>query len=184
MRRGLIVLIAATAALVPAAQAQADACVSNADGNWSAPGTWTDCGGGIPTSGDSAAIVSPPRHQRRRGADGQPPEPRERRVIQFTAATRPHLTGTFATSGGVISGNGTVTSPAQFTQSEHLHAHHPGGRGPRAQRGVDDRGAQIVTSDQGGGDPSLQVNSTLTMLDGTGAGTTAIGTFAGGDVPT
>lgn len=31
-------------------------CVSNGDGNWSASGTWTSCGGGVPGVGDTASV--------------------------------------------------------------------------------------------------------------------------------
>ncbi|MEO8065930.1 MAG: hypothetical protein ABI643_03725 [Candidatus Doudnabacteria bacterium] len=36
----------------------ANACVSLATGNWSAPATWTTCGGGVPVAGDTATIAS------------------------------------------------------------------------------------------------------------------------------
>src|SRR4051794_30517549 len=32
------------------------ACVSQADGAWSNPGTWTICGGAVPGNGDTATI--------------------------------------------------------------------------------------------------------------------------------
>ena len=184
MRRGLIVLIAATAALVPAAQAQADACVSNADGNWSAPGTWTSCGGGIPTSGDSAAIISPHDVTVDAAQTVTDLNLSNGGVIQFTTGN-PTLavTGSFGTSGGVISGNGTITVAGAFTQSSIFSLTVQEGADLVLNGASSLVGAQITTSDQGGGDPSVQINATLTIADGTGAGPTAIGTFAGGDVP-
>lgn len=46
----LIALLAACAPLWAAS------CSSNANGNWSAAGTWTSCGGGVPGNGDTASI--------------------------------------------------------------------------------------------------------------------------------
>ncbi len=36
----------------------ANACTSTGTGNWSAPGTWSSCGGGIPTALDSVTILT------------------------------------------------------------------------------------------------------------------------------
>ena len=59
MRSGIqsaILVAAIVFLLLAASNAQGAACVSNATGNWSAPATWTACGGGIPTATDTVEI--------------------------------------------------------------------------------------------------------------------------------
>src|SRR3979409_666761 len=52
-----VVVVAVLALFFFAApSAYGNACVSNATGNWSAPGTWTACGGVIPTAADTVEI--------------------------------------------------------------------------------------------------------------------------------
>src|SRR3989344_8081197 len=52
----LIILTTSTFVLLPE-KARAAACQSNATGNWSAAGTWTNCGGVIPQSADTVQIL-------------------------------------------------------------------------------------------------------------------------------
>src|SRR4026209_767235 len=42
--------------LFAALSVNANPCTSNATGNWSAPGTWTSCGGVVPTAADTANL--------------------------------------------------------------------------------------------------------------------------------
>src|SRR6266487_4342346 len=54
--KGALVVAVLALVLFVAPRAYANACVSNATGNWNAPGTWTACGGSIPTAADTVDI--------------------------------------------------------------------------------------------------------------------------------
>lgn len=56
--RGLAVLFAFLFLLLSAADAFASNCTSQATGNWSSSGTWTNCGGSIPGTDDSVTIAT------------------------------------------------------------------------------------------------------------------------------
>lgn len=52
------VLAVAVLGALPAGRALAATCTSAGSGNWSAPGTWSGCGSGIPQDGDEVIIAS------------------------------------------------------------------------------------------------------------------------------
>ena len=61
--KGMLMLMALGLALalfgaLPTARVSAATCTSTGNGNWSVAGTWTDCGGGIPQTGDSVVIAA------------------------------------------------------------------------------------------------------------------------------
>lgn len=104
----LLLAVAAVILLALPATASADSCVALNSTNWSLPATWSGCGGGIPTAGDTATIglfdvqVDTPQT-----VDGLTLQNGGAGIV-FTADTTLAI-GTLTTNEGQISGTGTAT---------------------------------------------------------------------------
>jgi len=84
MRKTFLLLVALVALT---GSALANACTSTGTGNWSAPGTWSSCGGGVPGTGDTASIGAHTITVDVNTAVGTSPNNTTTKVIDMTSAS-------------------------------------------------------------------------------------------------
>ena len=183
MRRLIVLPIAATVALALAGEAAAESCVSNASGNWGAAGTWTSCDGdGVPDGDDSVSIVSPHTVSVDAGRSASSLTLASGATLSFTANNPTvAVSGAFTANGGTITGNGLITVGGTFTKATAgtLSIVEAADVDLNAAGSIDD--GTFCMTDSGGGDPSLQVDATLTIASTAPNG--VFGCNAGADVP-
>ena len=172
MRR-LIVVTALAAILVPAAEAAADTCVAQANGNWNANATWSSCGGSFPAAGDSATIGSFTVTV----TAGQNADPLTLAggTISFNAGQDLAVSGAFAVSSGTVTGDGeldvggalTKTTASQLNLSESVNL--TLGANSTIADGT------IFMSNSGAGLTLLELDADLVIADGNTATTPITG---------
>ena len=148
--------------LFSAPSAGAATCTASTDGNWNQAPTWTTCGGGTPGAGDDVVI----------------PTDRSVTVDTNQSAASLSLSGTVTFSlnptidvgaGGLTAGTGLLTGNGTVSV---------GGASSKADAGVFEvrdsadlvlnapfthSDGSVCVRDVGGGDPSLQINSTYSL---------------------